>query len=176
MDGYYLFRIKKRTAWFILSILLVFILLIAGVLLFFRNQSSSNIIVFGRMNPAAVSADLDSNQLTMGVPVVAVLQELGYTVQQQNENVIMISDGDQQFELNLQELTLYEVGGQNLNYLDSPPGDYLAWSCRDGNDVIVDCITFAGTLQLLGSKYRVKEISEHKLVIIYKRWIDLVLV
>lgn len=174
MDEYFLFRIKKRTAWFILSILLVFILLIAGCLLFFTNQNSSNIIVFGRMNPEATPADLDSTQLTMGVPVVAVLQELGYTTQRQNENVILISDSDQQFELNLEELTLYEIDGRNFNYLESPPGFYWAWSFRDGNDVIVDATTFGSTLHLMGSKYHIKEIPENKIVIVYKKWSDFV--
>ena len=176
MDGYFLFRIKKRTAWFILSVFLVLVLLIAGSLLYFNNQNCSHIIVFGRMNPANAPADLDSTQLTMGVPVVAVLRELGYTAQQQDENTVFLFKDDQQLVLNLEDLTLFEVEGRNLNYLESPPGDYWAWSFRDGNDVIVDSITFAGTLQLLGSKYHVREISEHKIVIIYKRWIDLILV
>ena len=176
MDGYFLFRIKKRTAWLILSIFLVLVLLIAGSLLYFNEQSSNHIIVFGRMNPAEAAADLDPTQLTMGVPVVAVLRELGYTAQQQEENRILLSQGDQQLILDLEELTLFEVAGRNLNYLESPPGDYWAWSFRDGDDVIVDSTTFAGTLQLLGSKYRVKEIPEDKLVIIYKRRIDLIVV
>ena len=176
MDGYFLFRIKKRTARLILSVLLVLVLLVAGSLLYFNNQNSSHIIVFGRMNPADAPADLDPNQLTMGVPVVAVLRGLGYTAQQQGENTVFLSKDDQQLVLDLEEHTLFEVEGRNLNYLESPPGDYWVWSFRDGNDVIVDCITFAGTLQLLGSKYRAKEIPEHKIVIIYKRWIDLVLV
>ncbi len=176
MDGYFLFRIQKRTALLILGILLVLILLIAGGFLFFSNQNSSNIIVFGRINPAAAPADLDSAQLTMGVPVVAVLRELGYSAQQHGENMILLSKDDQQLILDLEEHTLFEVEGRSLNYLDSPPGDYWAWCFRDGNDVIVDSITFAGTLQLLGSKYRVREIPEHKIVVVYKKWIDLAVV
>ena len=176
MDGYFLFRIKKRTAWFILSVFLVLVLLITGSLLYFNNQNSGHIIVHGRVNPAEVPADLDSTQLTMGVPVVAVLRELGYTVQQHSEDKVLLSQGDQKLVLDLEELTLFEVEGRRINYLESPPGDYWAWRFRDGNDVIVDSITFAGTLQLLGSKYHVREISEHKIVIIYKRWIDLILV
>lgn len=176
MGGYFMLRIKKSTAWCILSILLVLVLLTAGGLVYFNNQNSRHIIVHGRMNPSEAPADLDSTQLTMGVPVVAVLWELGYTVQQHSEDKVLLSQGDQKLVLDLEELTLFEVEGRKINYLESPPGDYWAWSFRDGNDVIVDCITFAGTLQLLGSKYRVKEIPEHKIIVVYKKWIDLVVV
>lgn len=176
MDGYFQFRIKKRAAWLILSILLVLFLLVAGGLVYFNNQNSGHIIVHGRVNPAEAPADLDSTQLTMGVPVVAILRELGYTAQKQEENKVLLSQGDQQLILDLNKFTLFEVEGRNFNYLESPPGEYWAWSFRVGDDVIVDSVTFAGTLQLLGSKYRAKEIPEHKIVIIYKRWIDLVLV
>lgn len=176
MDGYFLFRIKKRTAWCIFSILFVLVLLIAGGLVYFNNQNSGHIIVHGRVNPAQAPADLDSTQLTMGVPVVAVLRELGYTAQKQEENKVLLSQGDQQLILDLNEFTLFEVEGRNFNYLESPPGDYWAWCFRDGDDVIVDSITFAGTLQLLGSEYRVREIPEHKVIVVYKKWIDLVVV
>jgi hypothetical protein len=114
--------------------------------------------------------------IRMGVPVVAVLRELGYTAQQQDKNTVFLSKDEQQLVLDLEKHTLFEVERRNFNYLECPPGDYWAWSFRDGNDVIVDCITFAGTLQLLGSKYRVKEIPEHKIIVVYKRWIDLIVV
>ncbi len=177
MDRYFLFRAKKRTVWIVLSILLVLILLAAGSLFYLKNQNSSTLIVFGRINPAVPPADLDPAQVSMGVPVAAVLRELGYTTQQQGANIILISKDDQYLELNLEEHTLYEVGGRKFNYLESPPGGaYWAWSFRDGNDVIVDSTTFASALSLLGSKYRIREIPEHKIVVVYKKWIDLVVV
>ncbi len=103
----------------------------------------------------------------MAIPVIEVLKALGYSISQENERLITITDNDQIFEVNLEEQTLYESGGKNLNYLESPPGATYRWCYRKGMDIIINTTTFRSTLFLMDSGYKMIDIPKLKVIVIY---------
>ena len=98
---------------------------------------------------------------------IEVLKALGYSISQENERLITITDNDQIFEVNLEEQTLYESGGKNLNYLESPPGATYRWCYRKGMDIIINTTTFRSTLFLMDSGYKMIDIPKLKVIVIY---------
>ena len=87
----------------------------------------------------------------MLVPLIPVLQKLDYSINQQYSSIIISSKEGQQYELNLEDLTLYKSSGKNINCLKCPPGSHGAVCVIKGNDVILDTVTLHSTLFLMDS-------------------------
>ena len=160
------FSIKKKTILIAISIILSLFLLLFSGILFLKSNENGNVIVQGKI-VSNIPISLDPPEQNILIPFVAVLQELGYNVTQHTENMIIISDDNHEFQLNLEDQSLSEVGGNNLNYLESPPGFYDSWCYRKDNEIILDVVTFNSALVLMNSDYRIIGVPRLKTVFLY---------
>lgn len=96
------------------------------------------------------------------VPVLPILKEYGYTITCEADGHTIITKNDCVYQLDLDDLTLYLMEDPQYNDMEIPQVNLLAptagtkkgdWIImREDNDIIVDCITMVGILELLHEK------------------------
>ena len=154
---------KQQILLIVASVVLAVALLIAAGVAFLNSRKSGTVIVRGK-GITDISITLGSSEQYMWVPFVAALQELGYDVSRQDGDIVRITDGHRLFELNLEEQTLFEVGGSDFDFLLPPPGSCGRPPFRKGNDVMLHTDMLRSTLRLMDRGHNLIEIPKLKTV------------
>ena len=159
--------IKRRTVLIVTATILAVLLLILAGKVFLKSQENGTLVVRGRIVTDLPLA-MDPPQQHMVLPAVAVLEELGYTTERREEDVVLVIGKDDVFELNLENGTLYETGNDTgSDYFTPPPGFYYSCCYRNGDDLMIDVTTFSSALVLMDSRYRVADNVKYRLVVAY---------
>lgn len=159
-------NINHKRYIFIFGFVLLFSVLILSCVWYLKSNECGTFVIRGKV-ANDIPIEYDTTTKHMLVPLIPVLQKLDYSINQQYGSIIISSKEGQQYELNLEDLTLYKSGGKSINCLKCPPGSYGAVCVNKGNDVILDTVTLHSTLFLMDSEYKVISIPQYKLVIIY---------
>ena len=162
------FKLKgKKSRVLVLGCVALFvIILLLGSLICFNYNRNGTLFIRGRV-VNNIPIEFDHSEQKLAIPVIEVLMELGYSISPINENSVTVTNDGHVFEVNLEDQTLYEFGGKNLNYLQSPPGSTYRRCCRKGMDIIIDTSTFRSTLYLMDSGYKMIDIPKLKVIVIY---------
>lgn len=138
---------KKK--YIILGIIVAVLLVILSCFLFARFNGL--VFVDNRLKPN-IQLYFDENGEHIFVPVIETLCELGYEKILDSNDIIELQKDDQILAIDLNELSL-TCPQSPVNCIWPMPGNSYYFSERKGNEILLDSVTFAGTLSCIDCSY-----------------------
>ena len=126
---------------------------ILGLLLcgFFILRSNGLVFVDNKPTPN-VHLDFAEYGEHIYVPVIATFCEFGYEKLSEDNDIILLQKGDQILTVDLNALSL-TCSQSKINCIDPMPGNSFYFCERKGNEIMIDSLTFSGTLSCANCDY-----------------------
>lgn len=131
---------------------LILILLVGLCVLFstiLHNDQLADKYVVLIINEKSTTSRARINKNAIELPLIEVIQGLGYPINCVDDNVLNIVVNNKLFTLEKESLTLME-SGDTMNLLISPPGNSFFSCVLMDDDIWLDNITLKGVLYTMG--------------------------